>query len=123
MSQRKESESVVEYQGYVNGPLLRRIRKERGFTIEKVCELAGISTSTLSQMEQGGRKLTMRNLYHLMRIYNVDANTLLGVPKMVAGNSIDESLKTLSLRERDFLTSSFLYMIERAAEEGGGRLG
>ena len=118
MSQRKENELVVEYQGYKNGPLLRRIRKERRFTIEMVCELAGISTSTLSQLEQGGRNLSMRNLYHLMRIYNVDANTLLGVPKMVAGNSIDESLKTLSLRKRDFLTSSFLYMIERAVEEG-----
>lgn len=104
---------MMQYNGYDVGPVLRELRKSRGLTIEKVCEITGISTSTLSQLEQGGRNLSMRNLYVLMDVYDVDANTILAVKSSKNKDSIDERLNRLSQKQRDYFVSSFLFMLNR----------
>lgn len=40
-------------EGYEIGPILREIRKDKRLTVEDVADSAGISVSTLSQLEQG----------------------------------------------------------------------
>ena len=82
-----------QYEGYEIGPILREIRKDKRLTVEDVADTAGISVSTLSQLEQGGRNLSMRNLYVLMDVYETDANTLLNLE--VASDSIDAKLKSI----------------------------
>lgn len=104
----------MQYNGYDVGPVLRELRKDKGLTIDKVCEITGISTSTLSQLEQGGRNLSMRNLYVLMDVYEVDANTILAVTPSKNKDSIDKRLSSLSQKQRDYFTSSFLFMLEQA---------
>lgn len=69
----------MKYNGYEVGPVLRRLRRNRHYTIEAFSEKTGISASTLKQMEQGGRNLSMRNLYVMMDALEVDANTILGL--------------------------------------------
>ena len=103
---------MKQYEGYVIGPILREIRKDRGFTVEAVADLTGISVSTLSQLEQGGRNISMRNLYVLMDAYKTDANTLLDLS--VASDSIDAKLRRLPIEQRKFLLKSFEFMIEQA---------
>ena len=51
-----------QYEGYEIGPILREIRKDKRLTVEDVADTAGISVSTLSQLEQGGRNLSIRSL-------------------------------------------------------------
>ena len=99
-----------QYEGYEIGPILREIRKDKRLTVEDVADTAGISVSTLSQLEQGGRNLSMRNLYVLMDVYETDA--LLNLE--VASDSIDAKLKRLPVEQRQFLMKSFDFMIEQA---------
>ena len=68
---------MKQYEAIMIGPVLREIRKGKGLTVEDVADTIGVSVSTLSQIEQGGRNLSMRNLYALMDVYETDANTLL----------------------------------------------
>lgn len=56
----------MKYEGYKIGPVIRDIRKDKGLLIEEVAAKTGISVSTLGQVEQGGRNLSM--LYILFQI-------------------------------------------------------
>lgn len=101
-----------QYEGYEINPILREIRKDKRLTVEDVADTTGISVSTLSQLEQGGRNLSMRNLYLLMDIYETDANTLLNLE--ASSDSIDAKLKRLPVEQHQFLMKSFDFMIEQA---------
>lgn len=104
----------VEYKGYIVGPILRELRTERNFTIEELSEKTGLSTSTLSKLEQGGRRLTISSLLILMNEYQVDANTLLAVQPTGKEKSIDAMLQVMPKKQREYFTESFLFMIEHA---------
>lgn len=106
----------MKYNGYEVGPVLRNIRKNRNLTVDKVSELAGISTSAINQIEQGGRNLSMKNLFLLMEVYQVDANTLLGIEPHKDMVSIDQRLKGFSEEKREYFLGSFLFMLENAAQ-------
>ena len=103
---------INEYDGCKVGPVLRRLRKERKMTVDYVSEVTGLSTSTINQLEQGGRNLSMKSLYILMDAYQVDANTVLE-PK-VSEHPIDDFLNKLSQEKKEYFTKSFLYMLEQA---------
>lgn len=107
---------MQRYNGCENGPILRSLRKEKNLTVDKVCEIAGISTSTLNQIEQGGRNLSMRTLFVLMEVYQVDANTILNICPSDREDSIDKRLESLSQTQRDYLKKSFLFMLEQATQ-------
>ena len=53
----------MKYDGYVVGPILRKLREDRGYSLTRLSEVTGLSVSTLIQMEQGGRNLSMKSLY------------------------------------------------------------
>jgi transcriptional regulator with XRE-family HTH domain len=62
------------------GPRLRALRQQRGVTLASVSALTGISVSTLSRLESGGRKPTLELLLALARAYQVPLDELVGVP-------------------------------------------
>lgn len=105
-----------EYDGCIVGPVLRKLRKERKMTVDYVSEVTGLSTSTINQLEQGGRSLSMKSLYILMNAYQVDANTVLAVKPKEKEHPIDDVLNKLSEEKREYFTKSFLYMLEQAIE-------
>ena len=107
---------MLKYNGYENGPILRSIRKKKKLTVDKVCEITGISTSTLNQIEQGGRNLSMKTLFVLMEVYQVDANTILNICPAEKKDSIDKRLDALSKAQRDYLKKSFFFMLEQAMQ-------
>jgi transcriptional regulator with XRE-family HTH domain len=98
----------MKYEGYKIGPVIRDIRKDKGLLIEEVAAKTGISVSTLGQVEQGGRNLSMKNLYMLMEVYETDANSLLAI------DSLDSRLKQLPADKQDYLKKTFDFMIEQA---------
>ena len=65
---------------YTVGPRLRSIRQRRGATLAELSEATGISVSTLSRLESGGRKPTLELLLALARAHQVPLDELVGAP-------------------------------------------
>ena len=64
------------------GPRLRALRRRRGGTLAELSEATGISVSTLSRLEGGGRKPTLELLLALARAYQVPLDELVGAPEV-----------------------------------------
>ncbi|MFJ8232926.1 helix-turn-helix domain-containing protein [Streptomyces sp. NPDC094448] len=62
------------------GPRLRRIRRERGATLEALSEATGISVSTLSRLESGQRRPSLELLLPLARAHKLPLDELVGAP-------------------------------------------
>ncbi|MEU2562396.1 XRE family transcriptional regulator [Streptomyces longispororuber] len=62
------------------GPRLRRIRKERGATLSELSAATGISVSTLSRLESGGRRPSLELLLPIARAHQVPLDELVGAP-------------------------------------------
>ncbi|GIH15630.1 helix-turn-helix domain-containing protein [Rugosimonospora africana] len=62
------------------GPRLRALRKQRGTTLTQLSDATGISVSTLSRLESGGRKPTLELLLPLARAHQVPLDELVGAP-------------------------------------------
>ncbi|MFE0426879.1 helix-turn-helix domain-containing protein [Streptomyces sp. NPDC058953] len=62
------------------GPRLRRIRRERGATLEALSEVTGISVSTLSRLESGQRRPSLELLLPLARAHRMPLDDLVGAP-------------------------------------------
>ncbi|MFJ1754755.1 helix-turn-helix domain-containing protein [Kitasatospora sp. NPDC088134] len=62
------------------GPRLRAIRQQRGTTLAQLSETTGISVSTLSRLESGGRRPTLELLLPLARAYGVALDELVDAP-------------------------------------------
>jgi transcriptional regulator with XRE-family HTH domain len=62
------------------GPRLRDLRRRKGMTLADLSAATGISASTLSRLESGGRKPTLELLLPLSRAYQVPLDDLVGAP-------------------------------------------
>lgn len=62
------------------GTRLRGLRKDRGLTLAEVEEATGISASTLSRLESGGRRATLELLLPLARVYGTTLDELVRAP-------------------------------------------
>jgi transcriptional regulator with XRE-family HTH domain len=62
------------------GQRLRALRQRRGTTLAQLAETTGISVSTLSRLESGGRKPTLELLLPLARAYQVPLDDLVDAP-------------------------------------------
>lgn len=62
------------------GDRLRALRRDRGMTLAQVEEATGISTSTLSRLESGGRRATLELLLPLARVYGTTLDELVRPP-------------------------------------------
>lgn len=102
----------MQYDGFSVGTTLRNLRKDKHVTFEQMSDETGLSVSSLKQYEQGGRKLSINSLFVLIDFFGVDANTILNVTESKAEVSIDEKLKRLDKKQRDYLRQTFLYMVD-----------
>lgn len=50
---------------------IRTVREKRGFTIEKLAELAGVSANHMSKVENGLRNLSMESYLNVLDALNV----------------------------------------------------
>ena len=62
------------------GQRLRTLRQQHQLSLARLSALTGISTSTLSRLESGGRKPTLELLLALARAYEVPLDDLVGAP-------------------------------------------
>ena len=71
-----QDEAVIE----AIGPRLKALRDERGVTLAALSAATGISVSTLSRLESGGRRPTLELLLALARVHEVPLDELVGAP-------------------------------------------
>jgi transcriptional regulator with XRE-family HTH domain len=64
----------------VVGPRLRTLRQFRAVTLAELAEATGISTSTLSRLENGRLRPTLEQLLPLARTHGVTLDELVGAP-------------------------------------------
>lgn len=64
------------------GPRLRHVRKERGVTLVALAEATGISKSTLSRLESGGRRPSLELLLPIAQAHGVPLDELVGAPEV-----------------------------------------
>ena len=102
------------YEGWRIGPVIRGIRKNQHITVNALSEATGLSTSTINQIEQGGRNLSMNSLFLFMEALGCDANTLLDIEMKQSDSSVDCRLAKLSKEKKEYLLKSFMYMIDQA---------
>jgi transcriptional regulator with XRE-family HTH domain len=62
------------------GPRLRTLRQFRAVTLAELAEATGISTSTLSRLENGRLRPTLEQLLPLARTHGVTLDELVGAP-------------------------------------------
>ncbi|PXX59160.1 XRE family transcriptional regulator [Nocardia tenerifensis] len=62
------------------GPRLRALRKQRETTLSALSAATGISVSTLSRLESGGRRPTLEQLLPLARAHGVTLDELVDAP-------------------------------------------
>lgn len=105
----------MKYEGYMVGPAIRKLRLANGLSILQASNLTGMSTSSLNQIEQGGRNLSMKALFQFMNAYGVDANTVLDISKNLDdADSIDARLASLPEKQRTYFISTFTLMLDNA---------
>lgn len=63
------------------GPRLRALRAKRDITLADLSAATGISVSTLSRLESGGRRPTLELLLPLARAHGVPLDELVGAPQ------------------------------------------
>jgi transcriptional regulator with XRE-family HTH domain len=63
------------------GPRLKRVRTHRRLTLTGVAQTTGISKSTLSRLETGGRRPTLELLLALSHAYRVPLDELVAAPE------------------------------------------
>jgi transcriptional regulator with XRE-family HTH domain len=63
------------------GSRLKRLRAQRNLTLTDVSQTTGISKSTLSRLEIGGRRPTLELLLALSHAYRVPLDDLVGAPE------------------------------------------
>ncbi|WP_424639581.1 helix-turn-helix domain-containing protein [Embleya sp. AB8] len=64
------------------GPRLKRVRTERGVTLAALAEATGISKSTLSRLESGGRRPSLELLLPIAQAHQVPLDELIGAPEI-----------------------------------------
>jgi transcriptional regulator with XRE-family HTH domain len=62
------------------GQRLRRVRQQRGATLAALSRATGISVSTLSRLESGGRRPSLELLLPIARAHQVPLDELVGAP-------------------------------------------
>lgn len=111
----------MHYDGNIVGPNLRRIRKKKKLTVDYVSEITGLSVSSIKQLEQGGRRLSMKSLYAFMTVYQCDANELLNIPVNESKNVLVLRLDRLPKNEKERCKNIFEQFIEMCEVCGGYR--
>ncbi len=62
------------------GPRLRTLREQRRTTLVQLAQASGVSVSTLSRLESGGRRPTLELLLRLARAHDLPVDELLTEP-------------------------------------------
>lgn len=101
----------MKYDGFTVGQNIRALREAQKMSLEEFAFLVKRSTSHISQLEQGSRKLSMKLLYTVMTLFEVDANKILAIEMTKDNRSIDGAIAKLPKEQQLFVKTVVLQMI------------
>lgn len=107
---------MKKYEGYIVGPNIYELRKARKMTRDDLSEKTGLSVSTITQVETGGRNLSINSLYLLMDAFQCDANTILKINRVDNSLSVDEELKRFPEERRNIYKEFILKILACSPE-------
>ena len=100
------------------GENLRKLRMERGLSLEELAKLLGISPAFLGLVERGRRGLTAYNIFKLTTVFDISAEAFLtGIDDLSDTNAEScESIchKKLAAVTRDFPKEKLEFLIAMA---------
>lgn len=102
------------------GVRLKELRKKNDITIERLCEIVGVSTSFIGLIERGDSKISIDNLFKLSRVFNVSVDYILtGDENIVIEKSysrfdkLNSAVYDYSEEELDFLIDLSKFLKKR----------
>lgn len=103
----------MKYDALIVGENIRALRKKQGITLEQLSERLEKSVTHMNMIELGNRNISMKLLFQLMNVFEVDANEILEIKqnKKPKNSSIDYELTTLPNEYGEYLKNSFMEMI------------
>ena len=105
---------------------IKKIRKEKGLTQEKLAEMLNVEAATISNYEKDKRNPKIKMLMKISEILNVELDYLLGRDKMVARENSEnyfvyvanEDLKILSeIKKHNILYKELALNPERTVKQ------
>lgn len=90
----------------VVGANLRRLRGERGLSLEGLAKISGVSRAMLGQIELGHSAPTINVLWKIARALDLPFSALIAAPKAAGGTRILQAAKTKRLTSHDGSFSS-----------------
>lgn len=90
----------------VVGANLRRLRGERGLSLEGLAKLSGVSRAMLGQMELGHSAPTINVLWKIARALDLPFSALIAAPRASGGTRVLQAAKTKRLTSHDGAFSS-----------------
>ncbi len=90
----------------VVGTNLRRLRGERGLSLEGLAKMSGVSRAMLGQIELGQSAPTINVLWKIARALDLPFSALITAAKSVAGTRVLQAAKTKRLTSHDGSFSS-----------------
>ena len=109
MPRKKVDSSKSKYDAKAFGARLRESRLEKGFSIQKLANEVGVLRNYISQLERGDRTPSFDVLLSLIRVLEIDANTLLRdyfcvqIQTDVRAQLIAQILATLSTDQQEHI--------------------
>ena len=104
----------MEYDGYEVGLVIKSLRIQKKLSREDMAAEIGISASAIKQYENGGRALSIKNLFRMIDYFGVDANTILNVTAKNSETSIDLRLNQMDSSKKAYFVKTFNYMLNNA---------
>jgi transcriptional regulator with XRE-family HTH domain len=90
----------------VVGANLRRLRSERGLSLEGLARLSGVSRAMLGQIELGHSAPTINVLWKIARALDLPFSALIAAPRATGGTRILQAARTKRLTSHDGSFSS-----------------
>lgn len=90
----------------VVGANLRRLRSERGLSLEGLAKLSGVSRAMLGQIELGHSAPTINVLWKIARALDLPFSALIAAPKATGGTRVLRAARTKRLTSHDGSFSS-----------------
>lgn len=81
------------------GKNIRKYRKLKGLTLEKLAEVMGTDTNYLGQCERGERRFSLDKLVDLMEYFDITANDIISVPSMLEKKTKENNIYLQEINE------------------------
>lgn len=121
-SNTKKRATMLKYDKYAVGNVLRELRTERHLTQSQTAEKLDLSVIHYSLIEQGQRKFSLEVLFKIMEVFEVNADRVLAIePPIPKTDVFSQKLSLLSKEEQEYLKNACLLLMDGMLKNKEGK--